>query len=607
MLDPVSIAAIATLYLVKGAEALAKTAGEKIGGIVGDLAQAVANKFKGDSYAEQTLARAQEEPDSMARLGALQAVLAEKMKNDPNFVETILRLVDALQKESAGTIFDQRGQTVHGNQTNIREANAPVFSGTFSGPVAVTGDAMDLCGSTGAIIKPTGQVEQHYGDRISIKGDGNVIGDASQSTVIKKPATKDIEPPDLSNNKEAERDIERLNLRMDVAVPDNVQVDRVFDVAVSIRSRSSPILSINGLAHVESGPVLARRHKSQSPIRLQVQISAPDCQIHDSDRQSVLYFVGEDSDAIYFQLTPKKQGEISIVVRLYQEEERLGNARVHTHASNEVIGKVEVTTSSMPVRRASRVDFLLVAPLPEERDAILKKLKRERKKYKQLPPAEDDIHTYYQSDVAARFSDGETGIYHVTVLPLIGMGQVQAATATTKAIDRWEPRYVIVIGIAGGIAEKGVQIGDILIADQVANYEIQKITPEGPEIRWDVHQVDQRLLNACKNFIDESWSELVEVDRPEKGEPKRFYGPIVSGDKVVAFGDFLEKHHETWPKLTGVEMEAAGAAKAAFQSSTNPGFFMVRCVSDLADENQTARGHPTLKGWGMLRAARTPG
>jgi len=24
-------------------------------------------------------------------------------------------------------------------------------------------------------------------------------------------------------------------------------------------------------------------------------------------------------------------------------------------------------------------------------------------------------------------------------------------------------------------------------------------------------------------------------------------------------------------------------------------------------QNQTARGHPTLKGWGMLRAARTPG
>ena len=31
------------------------------------------------------------------------------------------------------------------------------------------------------------------------------------------------------------------------------------------------------------------------------------------------------------------------------------------------------------------------------------------------------------------------------------------------------------------------------------------------------------------------------------------------------------------------------------------------CVHLLYYLNQTARGHPTLKGWGMLRAARTPG
>ena len=137
MLDPVSIAAIAAPYLAKGAEALAKTAGEKIGGIVGDLAQAVANKFKGDSYAEQTLARAKEKPESKERENALKGVLAEKMEGDPAFAEVLGRLVDKAQKEKAGAVFDQRGQTVHGNQTNIGEANAPVFSGTFSGPVNV--------------------------------------------------------------------------------------------------------------------------------------------------------------------------------------------------------------------------------------------------------------------------------------------------------------------------------------------------------------------------------------------------------------------------------------------------------------------------------------
>lgn len=63
------------------------------------------------------------------------------MEDDADFAEKIKKLVDAIQKESKGSsAFDQRGQNVHGNQTNINEANAPVFSGTFSGPVNA-GDA----------------------------------------------------------------------------------------------------------------------------------------------------------------------------------------------------------------------------------------------------------------------------------------------------------------------------------------------------------------------------------------------------------------------------------------------------------------------------------
>jgi len=398
-----------------------------MGGLVCELISSVSDKFEGDAYAEKTLARANEDPESEDRQVALKGVLADKMKEDPNFAKKVEDLMKKVQKESAGSVFDQRGQTVHGPQTNIAgNVHGPVFSGQFSGPVALSGDAIDMRGSSGAIFRPSGPVSQHFGDNIEIRGDGIVIGDHSRSTVIKQSAP--------------------------------------------------------------------RGREAKTP----------------------------------------------------------------------------------------EVDFLLVTPLPEERDAVLKKLKG----YKKVPPIKDDIHTYFQADVTSNFSGGEIGTYHVIVLPLLGIGQLQAATATTKAIERWHPRYTVVIGIAGGIAARGVQIGDILIADQIANYELQKVTPEGPQIRWDVHQVDQRLLSACNNFIDDSWKELLQVERPGQGEPKRCNGPIASGDKVVAFGNFLKKHLDTWPKLIGVEMEAAGAAKAAFQSSAGSGFFMVRCVSDLADENK---------------------
>jgi hypothetical protein len=64
-------------------------------------------------------------------------VLAEKMEDDPDFAEKMKTLVDEVQKESVRTVFDQRGQTVHGSQTNIAgNVKGSVFSGSFSGPVS---------------------------------------------------------------------------------------------------------------------------------------------------------------------------------------------------------------------------------------------------------------------------------------------------------------------------------------------------------------------------------------------------------------------------------------------------------------------------------------
>jgi len=73
--------------------------------------------------------------------------------------------------------------TVRGPQTIIGgDVHGPVLSGQFGGPVSVSGgEAVDLRGSQGVAYKPSGAVEQQFGDRIRITGDGNVIGDHSHS------------------------------------------------------------------------------------------------------------------------------------------------------------------------------------------------------------------------------------------------------------------------------------------------------------------------------------------------------------------------------------------------------------------------------------------
>lgn len=166
-MDPLSLAAIAAPFVAKGAEVFSTTAGEKLGGMVGDLCKAVVNKFKGDSYAEQTLARAQEKPEAEGRQSALKEILAEKIDADPDFAEKMCKFAGEMQKEVNQTIFDQHGQTLFGSQTNI--------AGDFHGSVNIG----DLKGYPGP---------KHYRVLRELKGEGHVYnrGDLVDARIAMK-------------------------------------------------------------------------------------------------------------------------------------------------------------------------------------------------------------------------------------------------------------------------------------------------------------------------------------------------------------------------------------------------------------------------------------
>jgi hypothetical protein len=78
--------------------------------------------------------------------------------------------------EDAQVIIEHLEQHI-GPQTNIGgDVEGPVLSGEFQGPVAVGGgEAVDMRGSQGALYKPSGPVEQQFGDRITISADGDVL------------------------------------------------------------------------------------------------------------------------------------------------------------------------------------------------------------------------------------------------------------------------------------------------------------------------------------------------------------------------------------------------------------------------------------------------
>jgi len=105
---------------------------------------------------------------------------------------------------------------------------------------------------------------------------------------------------------------------------------------------------------------------------------------------------------------------------------------------------------------------------------------------------------YYRSDMPVTFADGRIGTYNVVLTSLATMGRVPATATTSDAIRRWRPRYVLLVGIAGGVADRGVHLGDVLVSDQVVDYEQQKVTADGSQYRFQVHRADQRLLAVCR-------------------------------------------------------------------------------------------------------------
>jgi nucleoside phosphorylase len=171
------------------------------------------------------------------------------------------------------------------------------------------------------------------------------------------------------------------------------------------------------------------------------------------------------------------------------------------------------------------------------------------------------------------------------------MGNIEAAIATSQAINVWNPSHIIVSGIAGGIGKaESRYLGDVIVAEQIVGYELGRITNGIVERRFQVVRPAFPLIEAARNLPAEKWSFSATVPRPDKSSgriiPKVHFGVIASGEKVIADADTAEELKSYWSRLIGVDMEGFGAALAAYEAETAPGMLMVRGICDWADSSK---------------------
>jgi hypothetical protein len=192
-------------------------------------------------------------------------------------------------------------------------------------------------------------------------------------------------------------------LRLDAAVPNRVTLGRAFDLAVAIRQLSSPILAEDDLERVQSGEVQLDWPKTESFVRLRIQVESAECEIQGSNTQSFRLYRGQDSPVFYFQLIPQEIGGVGIIIVVYQEDDWLGSARVRTTARKQAAGKVKINVTSEPVGVKEEIESLR----------------------KQLIQRHSNLHKLKEQ--AAIYGAGET--------PLYLLNQIEAEQQTISEIE----------------------------------------------------------------------------------------------------------------------------------------------------------------------------
>ena len=215
--------------------------------------------------------------------------------------------------------------------------------------------------------------------------------------------------------------------------------------------------------------------------------------------------------------------------------------------------------------RREKADLLLVTATEVETRAILNVFPAQNETVRQ---SYIDDNTYFDLGIIG-------GARTFLVQSEAGAGGPAGATLVVhESIKALSPSAVIMVGIAFGLIPKEQHPGDILVSQQLMDYELQKIDQgsDGGEIikpRGDRVQASPRLLSRLRASVFD-WQGA-----------KVHFGLMLSGDKLANHTSFLNKLLSIEPEAIGGEMEGTGVYSAAHRNKVD--WIVVKAICDWAD------------------------
>ncbi|MBR5365629.1 MAG: hypothetical protein IK132_05260 [Clostridia bacterium] len=171
------------------------------------------------------------------------------------------------------------------------------------------------------------------------------------------------------------------------------------------------------------------------------------------------------------------------------------------------------------------------------------------------------------------------------------MGMTAAAALTMKLICTFRPHYLIMVGIAAGVAltEVAEQIyGDVIVPDVVWNYAVGKfVSPEAAFITYgDVGFLPRSTSVAVP---EEILSCVREAAASPENQCHVLVGPMACGSTVVANRKVLDKQvYSQFKGTMGLDMESYAVVYAALHApEPRPLPLVVKSVCDYANSEKS--------------------
>ena len=163
------------------------------------------------------------------------------------------------------------------------------------------------------------------------------------------------------------------------------------------------------------------------------------------------------------------------------------------------------------------------------------------------------------------------------VLLKSGIGKVNAAIATTIAIERFNVEKIIFTGVAGS-GNPNYDISDIVISKDLIEHDFDTSDLDGDELTVLVKGYDKNYYPADKTLIElaQKSAEKVITDN------KIYIDTIATGDQFVGNNQKVKQIHNKF-KAGAIEMEGAAVAHAALMYKVP--FVVIRSLSDKADSD----------------------